>query len=114
MNNSYFADLVISDEETDLSPRFREREVQLRRIIDALRKIMGTKEWSTLKELLFDGIVARLTAARNYEAAKENPDTNRLNRLTGQLLWADSYSDLRKLEALYSEELINVKEKIKD
>ena len=90
----------------------RERETEIASILDALKKVQATKEWSTLKTKLFDGIVDSLTRDMHNEAKKENPDTLKLNRLAGQLKWAEKYSDLAKLENVFRTELVSIKQKL--
>lgn len=89
--------------------KLEEREAQLIRIIESLQVVQTSKEWSSLKTELFDGLVQRLKNLIFTEANKENPDTNRLNRLSGQLEWANKYADLSKLETQYRTELTNLR-----
>lgn len=108
MNNSKLAidsiDLSV-EKEVDRSPQLIERESRLIRIIEAIQKIGQTQEWSTLKIEVFDGIVNILEKEIKDEAKKESPDTLKLNRLAGQLKWAEKYSDLTKLETVFRQEL---------
>lgn len=103
MNNSSI--LPEEPEKKDLA----EREAQLIRIIESLQAVQTSKEWSSLKTEIFDGLVTRLKSLIFTEAKKEQPDTLRLNRLSGQLEWAEKFADLSKLEAKYRTELTNVR-----
>lgn len=113
MNNSKLAVESISlPKEVDITPLLNEREGELINIIDAIQGIASTKEWSTLKEKVFDGLVATLSREIQSEARKDSPDTLKLNRLAGQLKWAEKYSDLSKLENVFRLELTNVRIKL--
>lgn len=110
MNNSRIAlDSIPTEVVRDIKPQLREREQKLVNTLDALQKIGQTKEWSSLKTEIFDGLTARLEKELREEAKKEDPSSNKLNRIAGQIKWAERYSDLTKLEATYRVELSNVR-----
>lgn len=112
MNNSKLAlDSLSSLEEstTDVSPKLREREGELVSIIDALQKVQQSPDWSTLKTKVFDSLPLTLEKELKEEAKKDDPDTLKLNRLAGQLKWAEKYSDLSKLEAIFRVELTRLR-----
>lgn len=112
MNNSRLVvDSVplILDKVQDNKPQLRERESQLVRIIGSLQGVQKSKEWSSLKTELFDGLTERLSRELTGEAKKEIPDILKLTRLAGQLKWAERYSDLSKLEQEFRTELTHVK-----
>ena len=78
-------------------------------IIKSLQGVQRTKEWSSLKTELFDGLVLTLEKELREEAKKENPDSLKLSRIAGQLKWAEKYADLGKLESAFRIELTNLK-----
>lgn len=114
MNNSKLAidSISLQEEEPkyDRLPELRQREEALLNIIDSLKKVQTTPEWSSLKTQIFDGLVVTLEKELRTEAKKENPDSSKLNRLAGQLKWAEKYSDLRKLEDVFRVELTNLRQ----
>ena len=115
MNNSRLAVEYTSlslDEPLDNTVTLREREAELVKILGAIRGVEETKEWSTLKEKVFDGLVDVLTKDIHVEARKEIPDTLKLNRLSGQLKWAERYSDLTKLGEVFRSELTNIRTRL--
>lgn len=112
MNNSKLAIESISltlDEPTDNTEKLQIRESELIMILEAIRKISESDEWSTLKIHVFDGLTEALTREIHNEARKENPDTLKLNRLAGQLKWAEKFSDLSKLDQGYRLELTQIR-----
>lgn len=115
MNNSFLAVeyATLSEEpKTDFVPVFREKEEGLIKIITAIQGVSASKEWSTLKDKVFDALVKNLLKDIQDEARKETPDTLKLNRLSGELKWAEKFSDLKKLENVYRLELTNVRTKL--
>lgn len=114
MNNSKLViDSVSLREDTEMPfdrlPELREREGEILTIIDSLKIVQSMPAWSSLKEKVFDGLVLTLDKELKNEAKKDNPDSLKLNRLAGQLKWAEKYSDLSKLENIFRVELTNVR-----
>lgn len=110
MNNAF---LVFENQRIELEPdqriSLKEREGELVKIVDSLQKVQVSKEWSTLKIKVFDGLVESLNKEISSEAKRDNPDVLKLNRLTGQLKWAERFSDLKKLEDIFRSELTNIR-----
>lgn len=111
MNNSRLAieSVSLSEEKSDRTPLLREREGQLITILDSLRKVQESNEWSSLKIHIFDDVVKSLSKDLRLEARADAPNPLKLRYLTGQLKWAEKYSDLKKLEDSYRLELTNVR-----
>lgn len=113
MNNSFLAAQQVNltlDEPVFDTESIAKHEVHLVKVIEAIRAIKGRKEWSTLKKEVFDDLVASLDTMISHEAKKPTPDVGRLNRLSGQLMWAERYSDLDKLETAFQLELKNLRQ----
>ena len=104
-------DLVVEPKE-DITPQLRAEESRLLRIIEAVQEIQKSNAWGSLKTELFDNLVNVLERNLKEEAKKENPSLNLLNRITGELKWAERFSDLGKLENKYRVELKNVRIKL--
>ncbi len=111
MNNSRLAVEYssLSSSEVDRTPVYQEKESDLIKIIDAIQGISKSKEWSTLKDKVFENLTKNLTKDILDEGRKVNPDALKLNRLAGQLEWAEKFSDLKKFENGYRLELTNVR-----
>lgn len=113
MNNSKLAidSISLQEEEPNVNrlPELRKKEGELINIIDSLQKIQVMPEWSSLKTQIFDGLVTTLEKELRTEAKRDNPDSSKLNRLAGQLKWAEKYSDLSKLENVFRVELTNLR-----
>lgn len=109
MNNGYIS---LPREEEEVTPKLREEETRLMRIIEAIRSIKQSEAWRTLQEEKFDGLVVMLEKDLKSEARKEHIDLAKLNRLAGQLEWAEKYADLTKLENQYMNQLTNIRLKL--
>lgn len=102
MNNSHITPKVQHDLTIE---KTQQRETQLVRIIEAIREIRGSGAWSTLKTEVFEGLTTNLERDLRDEAKKDNPNTNKLNRLAGEIKWAERFSDLDKFESAQMVEL---------
>lgn len=115
MNNSKLVieNMTLSEEKPiDRKPFLRQRESEIVKIFDAIAGVQMSKDWSTLKNYLFDGLVQTLNKEIHEEARKENPDTLKLNRLAGQLKWAEKYSDLNRIRDVFRLELTNIRKQL--
>ena len=113
MNNSKFAIESVSlqlEEETSNVDSLKEREQKLIRTIEALEDVQNTKSWSSLKQEVFDTLPADLNKQIGAEAKKLNPDIQKLNRLSGELKWAERFSDLSKYGNELRVELRNIRQ----
>ncbi len=105
MNN---AKIVIDSQPEEISgtiERLRSEEARIVRIIEATQEVARSKAWSTLKTELFENLVNILERELKSEAKKPDPDTKKLNRLSGELGWAEKYADMSKLENTYKIQL---------
>lgn len=103
----------LSEEET-LTPTTgrRERETELVNLVDAIRNVLMTPEWSSLKEKLFDGLVERLERQLITAATRKVVDEKEIYHIQGQLVWAKRFSDLEKLADMYRLELTSVRRQL--
>ena len=118
MNNSFIAldnlEPILEEKEIDRTPWLRNRESELVKIIEALRRIAKSEDWSTLKSNIFEGIVEYLEKEMLLEAKKDQPDIQKLASLKGQFVWAKKYADLDSLAEAYRGELAGIKRQLKD
>jgi len=110
MNNSKLAlDSFEPTKPVDRKPKLRGMESRLVDIIESLKFIIDTKEWQTLKDEIFDGVLESLEKRLMVEAKKAEKDIGKMDSLNGQIVWAKKYSDLDKLVTVYRQELVNVR-----
>lgn len=111
MNNSKFTiDSVFKEPGIEeRKPQLREEEGKLVKIIEALNTIADSKEWSTLKNTVFDGVVETLEKQLKAEASKDDPDKMVLAKINGQLVWARKYADLESLSNVFRLQLTQVR-----
>lgn len=112
MNNSKIViDDISLSLETQLNnvEHLREKESQVVRIIEAIEGINNSEEWSSLKSLVFTGLVENLEKRLKFESEKLELNPPVINQLQGQLFWARKYADLTKLAENYRIELSNIR-----
>lgn len=114
MNNSFLKteSTPIALENVEPTQQLEEREAVLRSLIEAISTIRSSQEWRTLKKLVLDGKVESLTRELLSEARSDTPNQCKLAKLAGELRWAERFSDLEKLEALYRTEITKIKTKL--
>lgn len=101
MNNAFLEDTP----QFDPAPALGAEEARLVTILESIQHLGESKDWKTLQDTLFGSLPNILERELKEEAMKAIPDTNKLNRLAGQLEWAEKYADLSKLERRYRNEL---------
>ncbi len=106
-NNSF-----IALEQLSVSEKYQEREVWLTKVILAVEEIIGSQSWSTLKSEYLEPELKILKRDLMKEAKAENPNTNKLNRLTGEIKWLEKLSDLEKYEKTLRVELQGIKQRL--
>lgn len=107
MNNASIRDKTVES----VIEKTQEREAALIRQIQAIEDIAGSESWSTLKTEIFDDLLTRLERELREEAKMENPNTNKLNRITGEMKWAERFSDLEKLKDAQRVELQGIRKR---
>ena len=111
MNNS----IAIEEEKVTMTepiPWLRAREGELVKIIEAIGSLSNTREWSTLKSYVFDGVLESLQKRMATEASKMPLDEKEIYKLQGQIAWAKKYSDLESLANAFRLELTNVRKQL--
>ena len=96
----------------EVKTKLRTEESRLVRIIEALRDVQDVKSWQMLTEEVFRPLVNILEKELKTEARKEDLSPLKLNRLSGELKWAEKYSDLTKLENNYQVHLKSIRTKL--
>lgn len=111
MNNSKVAiDAVLEEEPVfDRKPMLQKQRAEITRIIEAIEGIETTKDWKTLKGLIFDGVGETIERLLATEMKKKPINTPQVYYLQGQLHWAKKYTNLEELKQIYKVELKNIK-----
>lgn len=112
MNNSHLVaslNTLQIEEPINRTPLLQEKEGELVTIISAIDGIQKSKEWSTLKTKVFNGLTDSLTKDLLNESRKTTPDLLRLSKLSGELKWAERFSDLEKFKEEKRLELTNIR-----
>ena len=111
MNNSKIAIENTLREETlvDYTPMYRKQATELTEIIEAIEAVSQSNYWKLLQEKVFSGVLESL-----QHRIRDEKDSKNLFRLQGQIIWAEKYSDFKKMATVYRNQLENIKSKIKN
>lgn len=111
MNNSLIIESVSLELEqpADKTELLRQKETELIQIIEALSKVIESREWAVLKDKIFDGVVESLERRLKTEIKKKPLNGPLIHSLNGQIEWAEKYSNLESLAHIYKQELTNVR-----
>ena len=96
----------------DPGPILRTKEAKIVKIIEAIDGLRTSKEWSSLKTEVFDGLVVKLERDLREEAEKLDPSTNKLSRIAGELKWARRYANLDGFALQKRVELKNIRQQL--
>jgi hypothetical protein len=107
-NDNLTEDLVV-----DTTVLLRQRKAEVVKILEALQRLFDTKDWQTLKELVFDNAIAKIEKNLQNEAKKIELNTSEIYRLQGKLEGVRRY-DFYKLAETYKLELENLTKKLNE
>lgn len=91
----------------------RERQTELVKITEALGRLENSKEWETLKELVFNRSLVGIERQLLNETLATKIDTDKLYRLQGEWAWAKQYNDTKKFADTLKQQLESIKQKLK-
>lgn len=109
MNNDLFMSEASFPIDTPQKEAIAEREAKLIRMIGAIKKLVESNEWSSLKTEVFDSLVEQYRKGIFQEARKDHPDLQVLANLNGKYEVAKKYHDLAALGQAYQTELNNLR-----
>lgn len=105
MNNSFIALQNLSEEVPVENKRFlQKRAGELTDIVEALRAIRGSKHWKLLEEKVWSEVSQTL-----QKRLRSENNLQEINRLQGQIQWADKYLKLVEVEKAFTNELEIIK-----
>lgn len=110
MNNAFLS--IEKEPNVDTEVKFREKEIELIAIIEAIETIATSKEWLVLKTKLWDGVVVSLLKQRDTEVEKRPLNGPLIHSLNGQLAWAKKYLNISDLANIYKLELQNIRKNL--
>lgn len=97
----------------EVKVKLREEETRLTKIIEALVSLDKSKEWSTLKELVYDVSVLSVERQILNICLNKEIDLNALYKLQGEWAWAKQHSDTNRFITTLKQQLEGIKNKLK-
>lgn len=92
--------------------KLREEQTRLIKIIESLEKLDKSKEWSSLKELVFDKSLESIERQMKFEALSPEINTDKLYNLQGQWAWAKQFCDIDRFTETLKIQLQEIKKKL--
>lgn len=97
----------------DVNKLLRERQTELINIIEAFDKLEQSKEWQTIKDLIFNKSLSAIERQIQNEALAPEIDTNKLYKLQGEWVWSKQYADTNRFISTLRKQLEDIKLKLK-
>lgn len=102
--------IIITDE---VKVKLREEQTRLVTILEAYAKLEGSKEWDSLKELVFKKSLEAIERQMMNEAVAIEIKPEKLYRLQGEWAWAKQYSDVGRFTDNVKRQLEEIKKRLK-
>lgn|SRR3990167_1429082 len=97
----------------EVKTHLRQRQGELLKIVEAYEKLEASKEWTTLKELLFSKSLAAIERQLLNETLANDIKTDKLYRLQGEWSWAKQYNDSSRFVEMLKKQLEDINKKLK-
>jgi hypothetical protein len=89
-----------------------EKREELVKIVESFERLEKSKEWQTLKELVFSKSVTAIERQLLHESLATEIDPNKLYRLQGEWSWARQYNDTGRFIETLKKQLADIKSKL--
>ncbi len=90
----------------------REEQTRLIKIIEAFATLEESKEWSTLKELVFSKQLESVERQMKNECLAEDIKVEKIYKLQGEWAWARQYSDTGRFVETLKQQLAEIKKRL--
>ena len=91
----------------------RKHQTELIRVIEALGVLEKSKEWETVRELVYDKSLASIERQILQAALAQTISVEVLYRLQGEYAWAKQYNDIPRFIQTLTQQLQNIKMRLK-
>lgn len=102
--------IVLTDE---VKAQLRVEQARLVKIIEALVKLDGSKEWQTLKEEVFDKSKQAIERQLMVECLAQEVKDPKIYRLQGEYAWARQFCETDRFVETLKRQLEEIKRKLK-
>ena len=90
----------------------RDEQAKLIKVIEAIQKLDKSKEWETLKEIVFARSLVAIERQLLNESLAKEVDVNKIYRLQGEWAWAKQYNDIDKFVENLKRQLEEIKKRL--
>ena len=91
----------------------RKHQTELIRLIEALGSLEKSKEWETVRELVYDRSLTSIERQILQTALAPTINTDVLYRMQGEYAWAKQYNDIPRFIQTLTQQLQNIKMRLK-
>lgn len=96
----------------EIKVKLREEQTRLISIIESFEGLEKSKEWATLKELVFDKSLASIERQLLLAAQEPELSNAKIYKLQGELAWAKKFNDVNRFIETLKKQLADIKKKI--
>jgi hypothetical protein len=89
-----------------------EKYAELVKIIQSFESLEKSKEWATLKELVFSKSLASIEKQLLNESSAPDISLHKLYKLQGELSWARKFNDINRFTDTLKKQLADIKTKL--
>ncbi len=101
----------------EMTPESRDylskRQAEIVKLLEALVKLDKSKEWGTLKELIFDKAVNNIERQILSESLMPTISVEKLYKLQGEWAWAKQHADTDRFVSSLKKQLEDIKLRLK-
>lgn len=90
----------------------REKQTELIQIIESFEKLEKSKEWETVKELVFEKSLLSIERQIMNEALAKEINISKLYKLQGEWVWAKQYNDVNRFTESLKKQLADIKKRL--
>lgn len=90
----------------------QEEQTRLISILEALEKLDKTKEWTTVKELVFNRSLESIERQIKVESLATEINTDKLYKLQGEWVWAKQFCDIDRFVETIKKQLEDIKQRL--
>ena len=96
----------------DTKVLLRERQTEIRKILEAIDELQQTKGWKTLQEVLFSKSLDAIERQLKNEALAVKVDTDKIYKLQGEWVWAKQFMDIPSFTKTLKAQLTELNRKL--
>jgi hypothetical protein len=103
-------DKIVMTEEAKIL--LREEQTRLLKVVEALSRLDKSKEWETLRDLVFSKSLVAIERQLLNETLSKEVNMNKIYRLQGEWAWAKQFTDVDRFIETLKKQLEEIKKRL--